>query len=968
MHTIRGSTATAIGLAALFCGAFESLAASPSRTPAAIAAGKPGVAAAPAKPAAPLTVSLLADPPRSAAMSDSGLLATVNATGDAVMIYDKIAAGGGALAPPRKVPVGAGPQAVTFKRVGAQELFIVSCAGDRSIWLLDGRNGKLVRKIAVPGSAPRDVIAPQSPDCSIAYVALEQPAGTLAPLDLKTYKFGDLLQSTSGAFGTASPDGKVLYLTNDEEPVSIRLTPWLVPNVGATLTQSRRVILPNGRFDSDARGRYGIAGSIVTDPLMLRQSASLKGLNLLIVPDQPVSISIDDGDLVAYSTNTWTELKRIPLPADFVPAPTKESLDHNELVMFKMQEGRLTLQAIAYHRLKERALRGLPPVWSFYDRATKSLVLINDARLLSVPIASLALPKEPDLNFAINAPARVPVGETWTARVDADPKAELSVVEGPPGVSVAGQTLTFDATPADIGPATLTVRASVGELYHDESIRLDVSRPSVDVGGALVDRYAVSPDGTRLLVRAELPAGATGRPVWHLTLIDLKTFATIATRDVTDAVGRESLALSNDLAIMGLADADALLALSAKDLSDAGRHFTKGRFGRLIVRGDELYAAGETPPGSDPTLSRGNLVRYKLPAFEEDGRFEGVVFPEPPSDRSDPERFRVPYPVRDGTYFAGTVYADEALTKPRMLVAAVGFLAGENARVPFLPDRWGVELRSDGLIRNGGQLLRALPGVLWPCYAIDSNVPLLLYPAGTTGQPLPGSSRAMQRFELVAHDLADGDKAGSTPIAVEESPEGGSQPTMPMTMTPRGPVVAIRGRVYLVDEAEVRAFPTKPPLMVYPKSPQVVLSGPGPYVFEHVAENAEGTVKWTMKNAGPGVTLDEKSGRVTIDPAKVIAAVPAQLNSWATAWRSHGMIDGSVWETRNTRPPPPNELVESYIKGAADRATLLFGNPVSGVPYSISIDLEATDARGRSNVTFYTVLLELPTADVLAKF
>ena len=226
----------------------------------------------------PLVVRALAEPPRSVAMSDSGLVAMIGA-GEQVLIYDKIAPAG-AIAPPRKVGVGAQPRSVTYKKVGTQELLIVCCAGDRSIWLLDGKNGKLIRKIAAPGGVPAGIVAPESPDCPFAYVALDPPVGTLARLDLKAYKIGDFLQSTLGNFGggAASPDGKVVYVTGLNENVANQLVPWLVPETGTAITrQLQRAVLPTGMMQVDAKGRFGVAGSVVTDLLMSRQSRDAQG-------------------------------------------------------------------------------------------------------------------------------------------------------------------------------------------------------------------------------------------------------------------------------------------------------------------------------------------------------------------------------------------------------------------------------------------------------------------------------------------------------------------------------------------------------------------------------------------------------------------------------------------------------------------------------------------------------------------
>jgi hypothetical protein len=907
----------------------------------------------------------LPDAPRAAAMTDAGLLAVIDAN-EQVLLYDRVPPAG-PLPAARKVAVGAQPRAIVAKRVGGQELLVVACAGDRALYLLDGRSGKLVRKINVPAGAPMGLIAPASPDVPLAYVALEPPVAALVRVDLQAYKVGDVLDASVGNFasGAATPDGCTLYVATTEDPGGRVVRPWRVEATGKAVERPNGQLYVTGRVLPDTRGQFIVAGATVADPLVTRHAAKLKGQALLLVPDRPVLVSIDGGELVVHSTNTWTELKRLPLPADFIPPLTKETLTHAELSYFKTAAGRLSLQQMAYNRIAEQGERGSPVVLGFYDAKARAIVLVYESRLLVVPLSGLALPDEPDLHFAVDAPPRVPVGRSWQATVRGNPKAELSVVEGPAYVKVEGQTITYTAPPADIGPVMLTVRATIGDVWHDETRQLVVSRPSVALGTPTIDRFALSPDGKRLITRGRVvdERQPQTKPLWMFSLIDLETFAVVAQRRVEANVQPESLALTDDVVVMGLADADAVLLLSAKDLGDAGRRFTKGRTHRLIVRGDRLYAENDF---AAPAADSGGLTRYKLPGLEEDGRFDAYVFVTPQGDRADPEQARVPYRVREGTYFAGAVYGDEKLDRPVLLVSSPGFLQDVSTFLPFLPSRWGVDVRGNELFRNGGQLLRKIPDMSWPWSAIHPDVPLLVFAAGANKETLPGGREVVQQFELMAHDLSDGDLAGSVPIAREIAGDGGIPP-VPVFVTPRGVVAAVRDRLYLVDDADVRAIPTKPPLMIYPKSPAIVL-GAGVRTLDHVAENAEGDVQWSLRYKSDAVTVDAKTGTVTIDPAKLTASLPGYLREWATQWRSHRMIDGGVWERRRVNPPPPRVLLDQYCAAAADRAAALFGKPVAEVPTSVSVYLEAVDARGRSNATFYTVLLELPKAEVLGAF
>lgn len=848
--------------------------------------------------------------------------------------------GKGATAGAIRRVVGARPLAVRHKAVGAAGYFLVPCAGDQALWVLDDRTLEVVKTIPLPGPVVR-VAAPSRADVPHAYYLVSHGnQHSLGRIDLaRMIDEGAILGLNWSADTIAvSADGEFLYAAQATLRAGPRLRGVTVCQLPATAGAGSRLTPVASTqdeyagFQPDPLGQFVAAGATLMTPEWKPLGKNLPATPVAFVTNRPLIAGWDGTSVHLISANTLAPLARVE-------------------VRFDDGAGRAPVAA-------EVAVRA--------DGRNDALLFFRGTRVAVVSLAAVDMPREPDLSVAVEGPT------TLSAESSADLKvtprhagARVDLASGPAGMTLRDGRLTWRPGPADVGTFNAVLHVAAGGIERRHELRLVVRRPGLTLPFP-VQEAALSADGATLavLARPSYPvfnrAAGAGRqplPPSRIAVVDVRTMKVIADRELTTPV--RGLAVDGRHVYAAAQDADAFYVFARADLAEVKRVFTSTRVIALApLAGKRLFV---TLNGSVPT-------DYSLPALEPlDG---GPESGRPVRRAINGGGVRsTPVPLGDdGWYFRGAVFGRDWGTATLLLrTVEVPLATGatpadpmyrpELSRdPPFAP--WATTITEGAIKRTSGQSVGRLPGI---AQALLPDVPaaaaLVL---GADDVPRDGS---VERWELVFTDLLTAKVVDRFVLLNEARPGGGTIDTQQRwVLTAPGVVVAVaNGRAFAVPTKALSAAAYPTPLHFKPHQSTMLIAPDRPAQLACKVAGGKAPVDFRLAGDAPGILIDPRTGVVTIDTPKLVERAAEAAAIVLTRRVIGGPSPGGAAE-----PPTLGARVEELAQSAAAAVRELTGAEPRGLPVAVPVGIVARDAEQQTATLTPLVLVDVPLATVEA--
>ena len=469
--------------------------------------------------------------------------------------------------------VGAYPQSIVYKAYRGKAYFIVACAKDNALYVMDAATGREVAKIPTKHDGVCKVVASGNDADPYIYYGVEGASRPyIACANLETLKDEGKLAIEEGLVDAAvSADGEFLYCRFAFTPglrVYRRLRNADGQATWALLHWQRQ---SQGRFMPDPFNYLTATGDRRIYTADLRRSVTtLPSEPMCFFPDRPLLIGYqhygavkgrrpEPNSLFAFSCATFeafgsVELRGMPDAARAFSSPASP---------FKMPV------------LQRRPTGARPFAFEFRclaDAAADRVVACYGNKIAIVPLKALHAPKEPVLAVRGSVPDRASVGSMLTIQVPPfSIEAAVELKEGPKGMKFLDKEKMLLWTPAadQVGRARFALTISAKGISVEQPFELNVSQPSVSLSFP-VDGLAMSPKG-RLAAAFSVPSNANDPS--QLALIDLDKRQVLCQKRLL--VRLRAAALDERAVYVAPDNSDYIEALSLKDLS-AGKRVNTG--------------------------------------------------------------------------------------------------------------------------------------------------------------------------------------------------------------------------------------------------------------------------------------------------------------------------------------------------------------------------------------------------------
>jgi hypothetical protein len=162
-------------------------------------------------------------------------------------------------------------------------------------------------------------------------------------------------------------------------------------------------------------------------------------------------------------------------------------------------------------------------------------------------------------------------------------------------------------------------------------------------------------------------------------------------------------------------------------------------------------------------------------------------------------------------------------------------------------------------------------------------------------------------------------------------------------------LVVVQARLYRIPLPQVDEPEAK--LALANRQTAFALTGQGKTTLKHSASGGKAPLQFNLISAVDGVSIDEKSGDVTLDEAKVLAE--------ATKYAEQ------VLSQRRTEDTLQNEF-RRYAVSLIPVASEVLGRKPTGFPVAIPVRVEVTDNELITDQVQYFVLAEIPSGALTA--
>ncbi len=855
-----------------------------------------------------------------------------------------------------------------------QAVYLVLTTDDRTIHLLDDKTFDEVGKITLAEGTPLGLAVPADEKSAIVYYVCKpgNSDGAVGRVNLDKKVDEGLMDTEDVGEIACSADGRILYGRKPyQSPSGFRA--WRIsdpakPGEPPIANLIATFHADSGPYVADPFNALVASGKGLRTLDLSKEVASLPDPVRAFMHTKPVILTATNDGVEAFSYNTFQSVGSITFadePAQPVPvAPPVGSKPPRRTTPSRSSRPRNEQNHL---RVGQYALAYQPFIG--VDEKHGVLVYLRDEKVGVAPITALKLPDEPILNVTINGSTEGEIDQPMKLKIDKiDPKTQVTLASGPDGLKLEGDSLNWTPTAQQIGTHRVSLECAAGGSKRTQEVVLVVRRPVVMISFS-PEQLVVSQDGKYALATRSSPdngpqrrvragqrrvSGAQGES--RVALIDLQNHKLVAERTVPYTIW-QAIAVGTDGAYLTSQGANAIYALSLKDLSDTRRVFTNGPLEHLTIVGDALVAYAYQN-------GQNGTTRYHLPDLEPVNEPQSRRRNWPTQDPGFAER------IGDDWYMQGVVR--DADGKLKLLIRPDGI--AEMSSNPNQPRRfngrddfrsngmspmttWGVALMGENLMRLTGQNLGKLDGL---DRTLLNDLPVAV---GITREEIPNDQEPGQRptlrVSLEAHDLISAQTRQTIPLFAESLSPYGEQGTYKVIAT-RGRIVALAGpRAFVVATKELDKKQYPEPVHFEPAQDQFILPKDHPITLKCTASGGKAPLTFEIANDMPGLKIDSKTGEMTVDPAPFLARandfVQQIFNNNSGAWFRVGQPTSQ-----------PSEIINSLAADAQRQFKELTGQDAKGYPVAIPADVLVRDDEQQSAVLNRVVLLDVPI-DAVAK-
>lgn len=890
---------------------------------------------------------------------ESGNIAAVDPTNNKVSLYGPNFTDGATAKPIASLVVGNRPGSIVFKQAGKVRLFAVGCLSENNIYLFDAATLKQTAKIPITGSDVTSVAASLNPDDPYVYYCYGRghDSATGRVQVLKHVDEGLAFDDSMDCAISAS--GNLAYRRGPWSPSGFESLRKVEPTVPGGKVSFQRVFYDHNstaQYVVDPFDVYTATGPKLYTARLDKSVAMLQFAPLRFFPDRPFAVGFDQyigsqrhmmpssrseskRKLVVASTNSFQNVVELELPNSFTSTGEQENLARgNSQADFKFVGNRTSI---------------------FVDSARSRLVLVRDKRGLIVPYADLKLPDEPFLMVQADAKSPLLVGMKSTLPLTKkDARIKIELLDKPEGVALTAAGLEWTPTEDQIGAQPVRVKLTHGALERTQTIEAEVARPFLALP-ASVSGLASSDDG-KTLVGWTVPAmshmhnpGPPGSDVPRCVLVDSINGKVLASGPLPFAA--QLVSVDQHFVYAVQPGTGVVTALGRDDLGHRKQISLEGVTTWIRPLGNKELIIG---------MSDGRWLKYSVPDLklitENRIGLNGGNFghdPEGNQSRSGMKRIAEGWLMPSGTVF------DESLTKPVFLKTIVGL------RAAGLPINFDPRNRQEdgGRMPQFGHSFRSPGGAERAVVASVTfgarQSALLLTRAVETVQ-VPGAihtNKSTETWTLMSLAPGRSDTTGALTTVVSKSDDiANMQENIHFNVIPGALVVVdghvfcgIRGRLYRVPLAGLTfsdAEEAKPPKFKQAQSTLVVdLSGKT--ILKHEVVDGIAPVQYALSSAFGGIEIEPRDGTVTLDGPTLSTKLIDFLSGKVS--RSTNMpSNGGAFES--------SEAIDQYLHTASVAYEQVTGSKPKGVPFALSIALQATDSTPRTAIVSYYVLADLP--------
>jgi hypothetical protein len=889
----------------------------------------------------------------------TGDLAGIDPNANTITLYPKAYLEGKSAEVIGPVKVGKTPVSVLFKLCRDKACFVVACQGEGNIQVLDAKDLKLVKNIALGSSESSSLACALDPGDPYVYYTFARGHGSSAGrINLATMADEGKL-TFPGSFSSVmdlavSADGNYLYPRGPWSPPGLQaVRREKDPDTGQTSWHSVSYEHDDtGLCVPDPYGIYTFGKQSLYSPDLTQKLQNLPFWVICFFPDRPVIIGIqgeayrrEGWSLVAASYNTFKVFGLRPLTR-------KTGGGEEEDEGLKMPP--VPNQNSDFKRFGFRT-RYLP------DGASSRLIIAHGRDVTLLPLADLKVEDEPMLAASVTPPANLFVGAAASIEVKPlDKRCVVTLADGPKGMKLTGNVLGWTPDASQVGPAKAVLLLQHEKLERRQTVELNVVQSSIRLAFA-PDRFEISPNG-KLGVAWTLGGS---RQRWgrdaeqpkqnsRVALVDLEKRKVLADRKLLYDVS--CAAVDDHFVYVSPAQSDGINLLGPKDLEKTNFTLTDSRVSSLTAVGSRLLLA----------TTEKSVMTYSVPDFKP---VDSILTRKPETEdafgmrawRGDDdgalERFG------DGWYACGCLFGPD-LGAAQMMVGASGLPTlreRDREASPRKPLLWN-------RLVNRGELLSASQQRIGQ---LDRGYTRMLadYPAAAnlkadhTERRIEGPTARVKVY-LTLVDLLSAAAVAKLPLLDEPMDEGAfpvfietdERGDGPMRTHGRQVFALVKDRIFVqtLDDETLKKFSC--PFELVPFREVVSAGVKRPTTIPVATRGGQTPFEFELKTQRDGVSIDTKTGAVTVDGAKTLDAA-VRLIMQSVGQESE---EEDPYSKMGRRQGDPKKHLADFAKAAKTRFKQLAGRDPAGIPVLLPVGVVARDKNQQTASLDFEVALEVP--------
>ncbi len=852
---------------------------------------------------------------------DSGMIAAIDNKAAKVSFYDKD------IALLSSESVGKGPVKVAFKKFGEKSYFIVLSRDEPTMIIFDAKTQKKLKTIQLNLIRPCMLAVSSNPADPLVYYSTEKYIASVVDLRTMLEKTG--IRINYAYHISVSLDGSRLF-TASHQRHNGRYVSASVVNCKCDI--GVKTIVPGNKLISDTFGHYYASGiSAIYSSDLQRLVGRTPNQVVAFFPDKAAMLGINSNrKLSLISYNSFRQIQEIALP----------NTSHH--------------------------LNNFPWV-CLVDAARKRVLVCRGNQIINLNYAEFEFPKEPHLIAKVKGPSLLQANQKITYPIETlDKRVKYELHDAPKGAKMEDGKIVWTPTDEQIGSHNIALRVYFEKVEKIVTFSVNVSKPHAKLAFA-PNTMRIS-DNAKLIVFAQISNNRSNRDRYNkgqgkttedqLLLYDVDTGKTLATRTFKKHVG--AFWVDEHYAYYAPNDTTVFYALSLKDLSDVKRIFCTGNIKSFShnYKG-ELVIHLSSGTGGDVVYSLPDLKRISVPKkaerysktqeyyekeeymYEQDHRYYERGRGGSVKNGSLQNGFRIKN---------GAIYDKDGklamVYRPRSYKDCVS----DRSSICYPEYRWNRWIR-DGQIQTPDGM--KLGRINTSNYHIMEKYPAVMgviFDSKDNRYTISYEIRDMINAKVVNH---------ASLLDIEQI-RVSNYNNFKFTVVEDKAFILI-GKGFFTIELTPEMFKgVTEPLHIVPKIAKNVVAADGILNIKYQAKSGTQPYTYTLMSDCKGLTLDAKTGALKIEGSVFAEAALKSLIG------NHDRIYREMQNEAEAKARGRDYVASSSCERFVESYKEIIGEAPKGIPVTIPITVNITDANGQSCTISHRVFL-LISADKVAK-